>query len=258
MASQTIHPNQKIEYSFVTNVTKKVTKEEKRVENGEEITVKKEVDEIQPVKIIFMRPTRKQREEADMVYSKHLFWCMEQGLMTKQQIAKTYNDKGGDLSKPEIDLYVKLNKELADAVREAETFASKDPSTLTEEERKRNFQVLADVSLIKRELIDFETQRAAIFDATADQKAFYKALSWYTVFLTYKEVEGKISPLFQGETFDDKLDTYDRLLDDEDELITNIRSKLSSIIAYWFTANPKTKADWVPIEDEIGIENIES
>jgi hypothetical protein len=244
----------KIEYSFVSCVTQKVTKEEKRVENGEEITVKKEVEEKVPVKINFHRPSRRQKEEADMVFSQKLFALMEKGIMTKQQIAKVYNNGGGDLSKPEVDLYVKLNTDLAAKLRDAEYLNRKDPSTWDESEKQKNVETIAEIAILRRELIEFETQRSAIFEHCADQKAFYHVLSWYVVNLSFKEIGGVVTPLFAGETFEEKLDKYEELVESDDELISNIRNKLNSIVAYWYSAQPKTRDDWLPIEEELGIE----
>jgi hypothetical protein len=245
--------NKKPEYSFTSYITGKVTKEEVRQENGSEVIVKKEVEEKIPVSIYFYKPTRRQREEADLVYSKKMFSLMEEGIMTKQQIAKVYNNGGGDLSKPEVDLYVKLTTELSTKLRDAEYLNRKDPSTWTEEEKIKNVSVITDISLIKRELIEFETQRAAIFEHCADQKAFYHVLSWYVVNLTFKQIGDKIEPLFVGKTFEEKLDNYDELIEKDDELISNIRHKLNSLVAYWYSAGPKEKKDWLPIEEELGI-----
>jgi hypothetical protein len=243
----------KVEYEFTSQITRKGIKEEKRTENGEEITVKKEVEEKVPVRIIFYRPTRKQKETADEAYAVRLFQLMEKGIMTKQQIAKVYNNGGGDLSKPEVDLYVKLNTDLAARLRDAEFLGRKDPSSWTEEERQKNVEIITDIALTRRELIEFETQRAAIFEHCADQKAFYHVLSWYVVNLTFKEIDGQIAPLFAGETFEQKLDNYEYLVETEDELIGNIRNKLNSLVAYWYSAQPKTAEDWLPIEEELGI-----
>lgn len=245
--------SKKIEYSFVSYITKRVTKEEKRIENGEEITVKKDVEEKVPVAINFHRPSRKQKEEADVTYSQKLFSLMEKGIMTKQQIAKVYNNGGGDLSKTEVDIYVKLNTDLASALRDSEYLGRKDPSTWDESEKLKNIEIISNISLIKRDLIEFETQRAAIFEHCADQKAFYHVLSWYVVNLSFKEIGGVSEPLFPGETFEEKLDKYEELIENDDELISNIRTKLNSIVAYWFSAQPKTKQDWLPIEEELGI-----
>jgi len=246
-------PQKKIIYDFLSSITDEVEKSETRMENGAEITVKTKVQDKIPVKILIYKPTRKQREEAELEYSKYLYFCMDQGLYTKNQIAKKYNDFGGDLSKQDADYYVKLQTELAIKIGEIQHYNSKDISTLTEEEKDAGAKLYAELSILKHSTIDFETQRSAIFDHSADQKAFYRILNWFTVFLTHKEINGKVEPMFKGATFEEKLDEYERLGEEKDELFFNVRNKLSAIIAYWFSASPQTREDFKPIEEELGI-----
>ena len=228
-------------------------KSETRNENGAEITVKTKVAEKVPVKIIIHKPTRKQREQAELEYSKYLYFCMDQGLYTKNQIAKKYNDFGGDLSKQDAEFYVDLQTKLTLKISEIQYFNTKDPSLLTEDEKESGMKLYAELSILKRQTIDFETQRSAIFDHSADQKAFYRILNWFTVFLVHKELNGVVTPMFKGDDFEAKLDEYERLGEINDELFVNTRSKLSAIIAYWFSAAPQTRDDFKPIEEELGL-----
>ena len=244
---------QKIIYDFSSHITTEVEKSEVRTENGAEITVKTKVKEKVPVKVLIYKPTRKQREQAELEYSKYLYYCMDQGLYTKNQIAKKYNDFGGDLSKQDAEFYVKLQTDLTSKISDIQYFNTKDPSTLTDEEKESGMRLYAELAILKRQTIDFETQRSAIFDHSADQKAFYRILNWFTVNLTHKEINGKVEPMFRGEDFEAKLDDYERLGESEDELFVNVRSKLSAIIAYWFSAAPQTREDFKPIEEELGL-----
>ena len=238
-------------YDFTAYVTREVETEETRTENGSEITVKTKKDTRVPVKIHIKKPTRQEREEADLMQSKYFFHLCDSGLYTKQEMAKKYNDKGGDLSKPEIDLYIELQSKLAILVNEYQRFIITEKGLGLEDYNKKESEFLAKINTIKRELIDFESQRSAIFDHTADNKAFYKLLNWFTVFLSFKEVDGKYEPLFGGKTFEEKLENYDNLIEEGDELVLSIKDKLAAYIAYWWTSGAKTKEDFKPIEDEL-------
>lgn len=241
-------------YAFSTVIHEDKVIEETKNENGVETTIKKTEKVETPVKIIIFRPSRRQKEEADMEYSRHLYYCIDNGIYTKQQIAKKYNDTGGDLSKPEVDEYIRLNNELVSKIRDVEIWSGKDPSTLTDEEKSKSITAISGLTMAKQDLIEFETQRAAIFDHTADQKAFYRVLSWFKLMLTHKEINGKIEPLFPGSSFEEKLDKYEELVENEDEILLNVDQKLSGIIAFWFTSQAVTQEDFKPIEEELGIQ----
>jgi hypothetical protein len=121
----------------------------------------------------------------------------------------------------------------------------------TEEEKKIGEEALTNITIVKRQIIDFETQRGEVFNHTADNKAFVRILNWFTVFLGYKEEDGNISPLFSGDTFDKKMDDFEAKIESEDKLIFLVKDKLPAFIAYWFTSGAKTKEDFKPIEEEL-------
>lgn len=229
----------KFVYDFVVKVPVEIEKDgEKKIEAKD-------------VKILIKKPSRKEREEADLEYSRYFFKMQDAGLYTKQQVAKKYNDKGGDLSKPEVDYYVELQTKLTTYTLEAQRYLSKLDSA-TEEEKKKGEEALANITIVKRQIVDFETQRSEVFNHTADNKAFIRLLNWFTVYLGHKEENGKIEPLFVGDTFEDKLDYFEQKIEEEDKLILAVKDKLPAYIAYWFSSGAKTKEDFKPIEEEIG------
>ena len=237
-------------YDFTISLPKEVEKAEHKTENGVETITRTKVIENKDVKIVIKRPTRKQRDDSDLEYSRYFFKLQDAGLYTKQQVAKRYNDAGGDLSKPEVDRYIELQTQLTAATMEAQRFLMKG-NDITEEEKHAGEAALTTVSIVKREIIDFETQRSEIFNHTADNKAFYRLLNWFTMFLSFKEEDGKLEELFKGNTFEEKLEYFDNKIEEEDPLIMAVKEKLSAYIAYWFTSGAKSKADFKPIEDEL-------
>lgn len=228
-----------------------VEKEVKTVEAGIETTVRTKEKESKKVKILIKKPSRRQREEADLEYSRFFFKMQEAGLLTKQQVAKKYNDKGGDLSAPEVDLYVELQNKLTKYTLDAQRYLAKGDS-VSDEERRLGEEALTGITIVKRQIIDFETQRGEIFNHTADNKAFYRLLNWFTVFLSCKEEDGKIVELFSGSDFEARLDDYEAKVDAEDPVVIAAKDKLSAYIAYWFTSGAKTKSDFKPLEEELG------
>jgi hypothetical protein len=239
-------------YIFDFNVSYpiEVEKETEVVDGDVKTLTKTKTVEDKTVKILVKKPTRRQREEADLEYSRFFFKMQDAGLLTKQQVAKKYNDKGGDLSKPEVDLYMELQGQLTTATLEAQRYLSRGESA-SEEDKKAGEKALTTITIVKRQIIDFETQRSEIFNHTADNKAFYRLLNWFTVFLSCKEEDGKTTELFSGADFEARLDDYETKVDAEDPVVLAAKDKLSAYIAYWFTSGAKTKEDFKPLEEEL-------
>jgi len=243
---------QKYIYDFTVKVPTEIEKENTTTENGVETTIKTKEKGTKDIKILIKKPSRKEREDADLEYSRYFFQMQDAGLYTKQQVAKRYNDAGGDLSKTEVEFYNELQLKLTTSTMEAQRYLIRGDSA-SEDEKKIGEEALTNITIVKRQIIDFETQRSEVFNHTADNKAFIRLLNWFTVFLGYKEEGGVITPLFTGDTFDKKMDDFESKIDSEDALILIIKDKLPAFIAYWFTSGAKTKEDFKPIEDEIGI-----
>lgn len=239
-------------YDFTVKVPTEIERESKTVENGVETTIKVKEKGTKDVKILIKKPSRKEREEADLEYSRYFFQMQDAGLYTKQQVAKRYNDAGGDLSKTEVEFYNELQLKLTTFTMEAQRYLIRGNSA-TEEEKKIGEEALTNITIVKRQIIDFETQRSEVFNHTADNKAFLRLLNWFTVFLGYKEEDGVISPLFAGDSFEKKMDDFESKIDSEDPLIFVVKDKLPAFIAYWFTSGAKTKEDFKPIEEEMGV-----
>lgn len=243
----------KVLYDFVTHISKEVEIETKRVEGDKEITEKTKKIEKVPVKIVFCKPNRTQKEECDLDYHAYFFKCMDSGLYTKQQLAKVYKDKGGDLSKGDLDYYIQLQTKIIEKIGEVDRWNLKDISTLSEIEKEASNISRVEYTNLRRELIDFESARSSIFDKTADTKAFHRQVMWYKLNLFYKEENGQLTSLFAGKTFDEKAEQYDELLESKDELLTNIDGRISAYITYWIHSGADKKDDFAPIDAELGI-----
>ncbi len=250
-------PDKKTLYDFTTFITKEVevetTREEGEGETKKTITEKTKKQEKVPVKIVFRKPTRSQKENCDLDYHAYFFKCMDAGLYTKQQLAKVYKDKGGDLSKGDLDYYIQLQTKLMDKINEVDRWNLKDYSTLNDADKEVVNRARAEYSILRRELIDFESQRSSIFEKTADTKAFHRQVLWYKMELFYKEIDGKLVNLFPGDSFDKKVDAYEEMADNKDELIGNIDGRISAYVTFWLHSGADKKEDFAPIDAELGI-----
>ena len=71
-----------------------------------------------------------------------------------------------------------------------------------------------------------------------------------------REVEGEdegadTSPLFQGDTFDDKYESYKELEEEDNEIYWACIDKLSSLVTIWYMSGVQTQEDFDALLEEV-------
>ena len=97
---------------------------------------------------------------------------------------------------------------------------------------------------------------ASLFNHTADTKAQNRVITWYMLNLTHihkeDEEESEAIPLFDGETFEEKREAYYSMEEDDDnEFYDSIRSKLTTIVSFWFFSENAQEEDFEKLENDI-------
>ena len=217
----------------------------------------REVTEKIPVKIVFRRPTRSQLEDGDMFYSIWLNKFIKMGLLTRAMLAKQHIDVGGTLDEKEKEYYSKMYVALYEKQMSIQRFAIKSEDELSDTEKEKRQKLISQIGLIRKELTDFETVQASMFEHTADIKARNKTITWYLLHLThYQYMEegeegGDLRPLFPGNEYEEKYDSYKSKEDDEDEIFWGAIDKLSSIATIWYMSGVQQQEDFENLLSEI-------
>ena len=215
----------------------------------------REVTEKVPVKIVFRRPTRSQLEDGDMFYSIWLNKFIKMGLLTRAMLAKQHIDVGGTLDEKEKEYYSKMYVALYEKQMSIQRFAIKTEDELSDTEKEKRQKLISQIGLIRKELTDFETVQASMFEHTADIKARNKTITWYLLHLThyqYTDEDGSdLRPLFPGSEYEDKYDSYKAKEDDEDEIFWGAIDKLSSIATIWYMSGVQQQEDFENLLSEI-------
>jgi len=254
---------QKEIYSFTiqreVEVEETETKKRKNKSTGkmEDVAVTKKIKQKIPNKVIIKQPNRREIEEADMEYSVEVSKCIKRGILTKAMLAKKYSDSGGMVSEEDAEFLAKKYAQLSDLQSELTRFTVKNNKNSRDKEKIDN--LTEETAGVRREIIDMEQSYSALFNHTADNKAQNKAILWYMLNLAHLQEEdsNRSSPIFKGETFDEKLDNYYELEDEGDDVYSQIREKLPSFVSMWyFSANP-SKSDFADLEKEIEGEEAE-
>ena len=247
-------------YSFTIKDSKEVTektteklKNDKCVE--EEVEISKKVTKEVPFTIKIKEPTRRDLEEADMEFSIEMSQCIKKGILTKAMLAKKYSDTGGILSESDAKRLVDLYGELADyeSTYTQKTLQHKDLTKLPKVIRKEVDSLTAKVALTRIEIVTLESSYQTLFNHTADNKAQNRIILWYITNLSYVQSEGAEEPVpfFEGESFEDKINSYYVKDDVNDSLFEAASGKITSIISFWYFSNNPTKEDFDKIINDI-------
>ena len=126
---------------------------------------------------------------------------------------------------------------------------------MSNEQKERLENAIADLGVIRKELTDFETVQAAMFEHTADIKARNKTITWYLLNLAhYQEGEedtAPVVPLFDGDEFDEKYESYQKKDEEEDKIYMNSIDRLSSIATIWYMSGVQKQEDFDKLLEEV-------
>ena len=106
------------QFTLEKEVEKVVESTRKNKKTGEETITKKTVKEKEPVEIQIRKPSRRELEEAELVYSVEMSQCIKKGILTKAMLAKKYSDSGGLFSEEDSYEYADFYKEALDLQNE--------------------------------------------------------------------------------------------------------------------------------------------
>lgn len=236
-------------YEKYTQLETRTTTETQIVQEEREVT------ESVPVKVFLKKPTRSQLEEGDMFYSIWLNKFIKMGLLTRSMLAKQHIELGGTLNDEEKAKYSRLYVQLYQKQHTVQRLGIMNESEMSNEQKERLEQAISDLGVIRKELTDFETVQAAMFEHTADIKARNKTITWYLLNLAHYRVgdddEAAIQPLFNGEDFEDKYISYQEKDEQDDEIYLKSIDKLSSIATIWYMSGVQQQDDFDKLLEEV-------
>jgi len=223
-------------YSFSVDreVEKEVSSSKTDKKTGEQITVTKKVKEKEPLAVKIKKPSRRELEDAELEFSVEMSKCIKKGILTKAMLAKKYSDTGGLMSEDDaqelVDNYKKIFELQSDYSR-LEIIQNK-----TEKQTKRVDEIIEELQVVRRKIVETESNYQALFDHTADVKAQNRLILWYVIMLTY--IQGvddeNPKPYFGVGDFEDKLAEYYKKEESDESLYFLITKKAATILAFWF------------------------
>ena len=233
-------------FDFRIKRTIKETKEESsKNEKGETVTVTKDVEVVKSQKIVLRKPNRSLFDEAELFYGVRLSEGIKAGLLTRALLSKRFSNDGGILSENEKSKYADLYLKLYDVQLEHDRLVQvgEKKRTKTQEEKLKGIQ--EDLAVIKKELTDFEMAQSSLFEQTAENRARNKTILWWTLHLGYfSDDEDKLTPVFSGDTYEEKLAEYDDLEESSDEFHEELLSKLLYYVSFWYVGKVNSEDEF--------------
>ncbi len=239
-------------YEFSIN---KETEIDVKNETPDGVLITKEKVKI-PVKIIFKKPSRAESEEADSVYMIEFSRLVRAGVLTKALLAKMYDEKSGVLSESFQDKYVQLYEKFFKTQSDYTEISLK--SEKSEDDNNRMAELATQFANIQRELRALENSRENIFQNTADSKGENKTILWLVLFLTYIQYQDDKSPkpFFEGSNFDEKLSSYDKILEeDNNDFLLKVIDRISVLITLWYKGQIVSTLDFKNVEKNLDGDN---
>jgi hypothetical protein len=240
-------------YKFTVDKKETKIKSEKvKDETGKEVTKETSEETIVPHTVAILKPRRKHYEEADLFYGVKLADGIRAGLLTKPQIAKRYNNDGGDLSDDQQEYYAKL---LLQKARLLENYQKLIILTEKSEEVENQKKALIEnITEIQIEINKFETERSTVFENTAESRAVNQTIMWWIFNLSHisniKDPKDEdFAPITVGNSFEQKEDSYDNIFDSEDEFLVPVIRRLTFLISLWHNGTITENAQFKELDD---------
>lgn len=226
--------------TFSVSVSREVDKVDTRVEDGKTITETTKVTKTVNVPFCFKKPSRPEDEEADIVRASSWYRFVDRGVIPEAMLIKRYTEAGGTMPAQ--------YKQLLDTLQ-VEFFALEMELTKAEVEHKGNDEVLRPLRLkyfdLRERMTQIHRSQAPFFENTAESKAREKHVEWLVLHMAHfkphraDETQGEWTPFFEGETTDQKLASYDRMVEAKDELLAGAQETLKLVALFYSSSNGK-------------------
>lgn len=230
-------------YTF--KVPFKTTKEVKteKVIDEKPVTLVEKVDTIEDKEYFIRKPARADYDEAEFFYDKLFSYNVRNGIVTRSEIIKRFSNDDVVIKKVYDDYIAKENEFQRISLQEK-----------TEENLAKQKKTEQELLNILIDIQNFELNKSSVFDRTAENRARTKTIFWWILNLAYKVDKDKEFAMFDGSTYEEKIEQYDKLLENSNEHITEVMQKFLYLIPAWYAGQINTEEDFKKAEDYLKIE----
>lgn len=199
-----------IEYTIKIKSKEDVTE---TLENGDKIIKSVEVEK--PVKVILKEPSRAEANKANDIYQEYWADGVRRGLLPRAVLSKVYRQNEGIFTKNEIEVLREVETKIEEIRAEYKTIETKNVKSPADESRIK--ELIKDFEIQNAELSGLESINEALFENSVENLAGQKVVMWQLLFLSYIEKDGKPVTLVEGDTLDQRLANFDKIIEDQSE-----------------------------------------
>lgn len=197
-----------IEYTLTTKSKQDVTYPQ---EDGSKKVVTEEIDV--PIKVILKSPSRVDSEKAKQLYQVELSNAIRAGILDRAVLAKIYRQNDGILTNNELKQVEEIQKRIQEIRAEYQKIPTENQS---ESDKKKIDDLVNEFTAVTEQLTQLEESTENLFVNSAESVASGKQQMWNLLFLSYIEKDGKIQPVVPGDTLEERLDNFDKILDNQE------------------------------------------
>ncbi len=185
-----------------------------------------------------------------MFYGVKLSEGIKAGLLTKTQLAKRYDNDGGPFSLDQKKNYSTLLVSVFEKESEVQKLQLNLDNLSEKEKKEKLTSNLIELTELREQMREFEVFHSSIFDQTAEGRAKNTSIMWWVLFSSYwkEEESSKLSPVFDGESFETKIDSYDELEEKDDPFWNEVISKLAYFVGFWYSGRATNQEEFEEIE----------
>lgn len=212
-------------------------------DKGNEIKVLKKEKQETPQYYFIRRPNRSDYDEAELFYAIKFSQDCRNGIITRSEIIKRFANEDVTIKKT-YEEYTKKENELQRLSLLEKTEENITKKTKLEQEI---LELFVDIQT-------FEINKSSIFEHTAENRARNKTVFWWILNLAYKVDGDKEVPLFDGSTFEEKIASYDKIIEKEDPHLQEVIQKFFYFIPAWYTGQLNKEDEFKKAEDMLRAE----
>lgn len=247
-------------YEFTIN--REVEKERKTKstnDEGKKIEITEKYTEPTAVNFYLKKPTRKLYDDAELFYGVKMSEGIKAGLLTRNLLAKRYEDDGGAFSEVEKKRYSELYLEIYNKEGEFQKLQLNLDNKSQDLKEKLSQDLVEEISALRRELTDIENSQSNIFDQTAENRAKNQTIMWWVLTLSHwKEYDhNEIAPFFGTGSHEEKLEQYDTYEESDDDFHLETIKKLAYFISFWYMGRATNEDDFKAVEELYTAQNEE-
>lgn len=235
-------------HSFTINREVEVEQQiESKNDAGETVVTKKKEKQSIPHSFFIARPNRTLSDHASLFQSVEVSKGLKNGLLSIFQLDKKYREDGV-FTEEDNKKYKELCDILIKNVEELQKIANKKAEEKTDEDKAKLDSITEEVTQTRLKLREYENIKNNLYAHSAEYRARNMTITWWVLNLAYKEEDGKEIPFFSGNTFDEKIKSYDQLTEREDSFTKEVIDKLMYIVSFWIINNTDKPEDFAELD----------